>query len=83
MDPQSNHNQKGIAYLNSKAWYRFLKVLYVLIVGTVIGLFIYELVFFDWHHPLFWIASIVVFFFLEIPKRSLYYVVAGRVFPNR
>ena len=28
MDLQSNQNQKGITYLNSKAWYRFLKVLY-------------------------------------------------------
>ncbi len=33
MDFQSNQNQKGIAYLNTKAWYRFLKVLYSLILG--------------------------------------------------
>ena len=38
MTAPTNQNQKGIAYLNSKAWYRFLKVLYVLILGVTIGL---------------------------------------------
>ena len=38
MVSQNDQSQKGIAYLNSKAWYRFLKVLYVLIFGLTIGL---------------------------------------------
>lgn len=80
MDPQSSQNQKGIAYLNSKAWYRFLKVLYVLILGpTIVGSILGALQ--NGFRVL--IIPVVVLFLLEIPKRSLYYVVAGRVFPNR
>ena len=48
MASQSNQNRKGIAYLNSKAWYRSLKVLYVLILGVTIGLAIAMALIFGW-----------------------------------
>lgn len=82
MTAPTNQNQKGIAYLNSKAWYRFLKVLYVLILGVTIGLSIPIALVFGWLH-LILIAPVVILFILEIGKRSLYYIVTGRVFPNR
>ena len=82
MDSQSSQNQKGIAYLNSKPWYRFLKVTYILILGLTIGLSIPTALVFGWL-PLMLIAPIVVLFLLEIAKRSLYYVVTGKVFPSR
>ena len=82
MDSQSNQNRKGIAYLNSKAWYRSLKVLYVLILGVTIGLAIAMALIFGWP-SLILIAPIAVLILLEIGKRSLYYVVTGKVFPSR
>ena len=82
MDSQSNQNQKGIAYLNSKAWYRFLKVLYILGLGLTIGLAVGMGLGLGWPQ-LILIAPITVLFVLEIVKRSLYYIVTGRVFPNR
>ncbi len=82
MDSQSNQNQKDITYLNSKPWYRFLKVLYILILGLTIGLSIPTALVFGWLQ-LILIAPIAVLFLLEIAKRSLYYVVTGRVFPSR
>ncbi len=82
MDSQSNQNQKGIAYLNSKAWYRFLKVLYILILGLTIGLSIPTALVFGWLQ-LILIAPIAVLFLLEIAKRSIYYIVTGKVFPSR
>ena len=82
MDAQSNQNQKGIAYLNSKVWYRFLKVLYILILGLTIGLSIPTALVFGWLQ-LILIAPVVVLFILEIGKRSLYYIVTRKVFPNR
>ena len=82
MDSQSNQDQKGIAYLNSKAWYRSLKVLYVLILGVTIGLVIAMGLIFGWS-SLILIAPIAVLLLLEIGKRSLYYVVTGKVFPSR
>ena len=82
MDSQSNQTQKDIAYLNGKAWYRFLKVLYILILGLTIGLSIPTALVFGWLQ-LILIAPIAVLFLLEIAKRSLYYVVTGKVFPSR
>ena len=82
MDSQNSQNQKGIAYLNSKAWYRSLKVLYVLILGVTIGLAIAMGLIFGWP-SLILIAPIAVLLLLEIGKRSLYYVVTGKVFPSR
>ena len=82
MDSQSNRNQKDITYLNSKPWYRFLKVLYILILGLTIGLSIPTALVFGWLQ-LILIAPIAVLFLLEIAKRSLYYIITGRVFPNR
>ena len=82
MDVQNNQNQKNITYLNSKAWYRSLKVLYILILGLTIGLSIPTALVFGWLQ-LILIAPVVVLFILEIGKRSLYYIVTGKVFPNR
>ena len=48
MASQGDQDQKGIAYLNSKAWYRFLKVLDVLILGVTIGLAIPMGLIFGW-----------------------------------
>ena len=48
MASQNDQSQKGIAYLNSKAWYRFLKVLDVLILGVTIGLAIPMGLIFGW-----------------------------------
>ena len=82
MDSQNNQNHKGIGYLNSKAWYRFLKVLYILILGLTIGLSIAIALIFGWLQVIL-IAPIAVLFLLEIGKRSLYYIVTGKVFPSR
>ena len=82
MDSQSNQDQRSIAYLNGKAWYRFVKVLYILILGLTIGLAIPIGLVFGWPQFML-IAPIVVLFLLEIGKRSLYYIITGRVFPNR
>ena len=82
MDSQSNQEQKGIAYLNSKTWYRFLKVLYILILGLTIGLAIPTGLVFGWP-SLILIAPIAVLLLLEMGKRSLYYITTGQVFPNR
>ena len=82
MDSQTNQDQRSIAYLNGKAWYRFVKVLYILILGLTIGLAIPIGLVFGWPQ-LILIAPIVVLFLLEIGKRSLYYIITGRVFPNR
>ena len=82
MDSQNSQNQKGIACLNSKAWYRSLKVLYVLILGVTIGLAIAMGLIFGWP-SLILIAPIAVLLLLQIGKRSLYYVVTGKVFPSR
>ena len=48
MESQNSQPQKDIAYLNSKAWYRFLKVLYILILGLTIGLSIPTALVFGW-----------------------------------
>ena len=82
MDSQSNQNQEGIIYLNTKRWYRSLKVLYILILGLTIGLSIPTALVFGWLQ-LILVAPLVVLFILEIGKRSLYYIVTGKVFPNR
>ena len=81
MASQNDQSQKGIAYLNSKAWYRSLKVLYVLILGVTIGLAIAMGLIFGWP-SLILIVPIAVLLLLEIGKRSLYYVVTGKVFPS-
>ena len=67
MASQNDQSQKGIAYLNSKAWYRFLKVLYVLILGVTIGLVIAMGLIFGWP-SLILIAPIAVLLLLEIGK---------------
>ncbi len=79
MDSQSNQNQKGIAYLNSKAWYRFLKVLYVLILicAIMLAMFVEGLT----KQSIGFL--VIILLLLEIGKRSLYYIITGRVFPNR
>ena len=82
MASQNDQSQRGIAYLNSKAWYRLLKVLYVLIFGLTIGLAITMGVIFG-ELMLILIPPVAVLLLLEIGKRSLYYVVTGKVFPNR
>lgn len=82
MDPRSNQNQKGIIYLNSKAWYRFLKVLYILVLGMTIGFTIPAGLILGWP-SLILIAPIAVLLLFEIVRRSLYYTVTGEVFPNR
>ena len=82
MTAPTNQNQKGIAYLNGKAWYRFLKVLYVLILGLTIGLSIPIALVFGWLQ-LILIAPAAILFMLEIGKRSLYYIVTGKIFPTR
>ena len=82
MDLQSNQNQKGITYLNGKAWYRVLKVLYILILGLTIGLAIPTGLVFGWLQ-LILIAPIAVLLLLEIGKRSLYYIITGRICPKR
>ena len=82
MEIQSNQNRKDITYLNSKEWYRFLKVLYVLILGVTIGLAIGMALILGWPQ-LILIAPIAVLFLLEIGKRSLYYIVTGKIFPSR
>ena len=82
MDPQSNQNEKSITYLNSKAWYRLLKVLYILILGLTIGLAIGIGLILGWPQ-LILIAPIVVLLVFEIVKRSLYYIITGKVFPSR
>ena len=82
MEARSNQNQKGITYLNSRAWYRLLKVLYILILGLTIGLSILIALVFGWLQ-LILIAPVIVLFILEIGKRALYYIVTGNVFPNR
>ena len=79
MDSQSNEDQKDITYLNNKAWYRFLKVLCILILGLTIGLAIPAGLVFGWSQ-LILIAPVVVLILLEIGKRSLYYIVTGKVF---
>ena len=82
MDSQSDQNQKDITYLNSKAWYRFLKVLYLLILGVTIGLAVGMALILGWPQ-LILIAPVVVLLILEIAKRSLCYTVTGKVFPTR
>ena len=82
MTTPTNQHQKGIVYLNGKAWYRFLKVLYVLILGLTIGLSVPIALVFGWLQ-LILIAPLVILFILEIGKRSLYYIITGKVFPNR
>ena len=82
MTTPTNQNQKGIGYLNGKTWYRFLKVVYVLILGLTIGLSIPIALVFGWLQ-LILIAPAVILFILEIGKRSLYYIITGKVFPNR
>ena len=82
MDFQSNQNQKGIAYLNSKAWYRFLKFMYGLILGLTIGLAIGMGLIVAWP-SLILIAPIAILLVFEIVKRSLYCIVTGRIFPRR
>jgi hypothetical protein len=82
MASQGDQDQKGIAYLNSKAWYRFLKVFYVLTLGATIGLAIAAGVI-SGEPMLILIPPIAVLLLLEIGKRSLYYVVTGKIFPNR
>ena len=78
MDPQSNQNQKSIAYLNGKAWYRFLKVLYVLLlIFTILSvMFVGEF------SKLSIGFLVIILFLLEIGKRSIYYIITGRVFPS-
>ena len=82
MDSQSNQNQKGIAYLNSKAWYRFLKFMYGLILGLTIGLAIGMGLIVAWP-SLILIAPIAILLVFEIVKRSLYCIVTGKIFPSR
>ena len=79
MDSQSNQNQKGIVYLNSKAWYRFLKVLYILIFGATIGLAIAIGLIFG-APMLILILPVAVLLLLEIGKRPLYYSVGSGCF---
>lgn len=87
MDCQSNQNQKGITYLNTKAGYRLLKVLYILILGLGIGVGILVIlpggIVEGWQLSVAALISMAVLIILEIAKRSLYYIVIGRVFPNR
>ena len=82
MDSQSNQNHKGITYLNSKVWYRFLKVLYILILGITIGFTIPAGLILGWP-SLILIAPIAVLLLFEIVKRSIYSTVTGKAFPNR
>ena len=81
MNPQSNQNQKSIAYLNSKVWYRSLKVLYILILGITIGFTIPAGLILGWP-SLILIAPIAILLLFEIVKRSIYWTVTGKVFPN-
>ncbi len=82
MDPQNNQNQEGITYLNTKRWYRFLKVMYSLILGITIGFTIPAGLILGWT-SLILIAPIAVLLVFEIVRRSLYCIVTERIFPNR
>lgn len=82
MDPQNNQNQEGITYLNTKRWYRFLKVMYSLILGITIGFTIPAGLILGWP-SLILIAPIAVLLVFEIVKRSIYCTVTGKAFPYR
>ena len=82
MDPQNNQNQEGTTYLNTKRWYRFLKVMYGIILGITIGFTIPAGLILGWP-SLILIAPIAVLLLFEIVRRSLYYIVARRIFLSR
>ena len=75
---------KTLSSLNIKSWYRFLKVLYVLVViATVIIIYNtyrpqYDSFIADIVEPLLW-----VLFILEIFKRSIYYTYLGTISPKK
>ena len=73
---------KTLNNLCTKSWYRFSKVLYVLVLIATVAIIYsgyrpqYDSFFADAIEPLFW-----VLFVLEIIKRSIYYTYFGTVFP--
>jgi hypothetical protein len=75
---------KTIKDLNTKHWYRLLKVLYVLIIiitGTIIYNTYYpnyDTIFSGIIEPLLW-----VLFILEIFKRAIYYIYFGTITPQK
>ena len=81
MDSQNDQNQTGITYLNSRRWYRVLKVLYSLVLGGTIGFTIPAGLILGWP-SLILIAPIAVLLLFEIVRRAIYYTVTGKAFPN-
>jgi hypothetical protein len=75
---------KTLNDLSSKYWYRFAKVLYVLVLIATVAIIYsvyraqYDNFFTDAIEPLFW-----VLFVLEIFKRSIYYTYFGTISPKK
>lgn len=75
---------KTLQDLQSKHWYRFSKVIYILILIATVAIIYnsyrpqYDSFFADAIEPLFW-----VLFVLELIKRSIYYTYFGTISPKK
>lgn len=79
-------NNKTISYLNSKIWYRSLKVIFLLLLSIVILLVnvvilddgIFGIIFLD-----ILTGNILILIFFEVLRRVFYYIVLGKIIPKK
>lgn len=85
---------KTLSHLNSKVWYRFIKVLYVfffLIIVLIFNLIVLDDGIMKWYQnkaltefiEFLFIGNLIILLFFEILKGTFYYIVLGKFRPEK
>ena len=80
---QDKTMDKKTTYLNSHAWYRFLKVAYIFLILCSFGFINFLLLADESSFKTFAIVNIVLIAIYEAIRRAFYYIVLGTISPKK